>query len=535
VTPPRDLPAIAAKGGASRGRGELKALATSSPPITFARDHEDTASLVARLAAGEDVSRHAEEDSAPLGEAEPSVIVDGSVSNPWNDVPAPAIPPRAPATYHRVSARGSNAALAAVRHLQAVPTPLPAPPVALAVVPPPPAPSVDDVMLPPGLANPPTLIRALGKKLKGLGKPHEEVMVWLTQVAKEITDARSEAPGISSGHTMVIMMSALAGIRQTAEGRTERWKRRLLGVLAASMVIMLGLGGVIWFQQRRITHLVSEKVAIDGQIQAVMQEMVTETDDARLGELEARLEVLMGKASDKILQVRKTNAARAEELVKPVDPLEADIRKILKSFGAETYAIPPIFKETMKQKIAELVANPALPYTHARKQRYWPMITKALQAKGLPEELGYIAYAESRFEPSAVNAKSGASGMWQLMDEAARNCGITVNAKQDDRFDAGRSSAAASCYLSKLLIEFGSESFMLALASYNRGENGVRRALHKLTKEPGGFKKRDFWYLYRLKLLPDETREYVPTVIAAAIVLDNPAKYGVRVLGPQNN
>jgi membrane-bound lytic murein transglycosylase D len=76
-------------------------------------------------------------------------------------------------------------------------------------------------------------------------------------------------------------------------------------------------------------------------------------------------------------------------------------------------------------------------------------------------------------------------------------------------------------------VEFGEESFMLALASYNRGENGVRRALHRLAQRPGGYRMRDFWHLYRLKLLPEETREYVPKVLAAAIVFENPEKYGL--------
>ncbi|MBL8347750.1 MAG: hypothetical protein JNN03_20115, partial [Rubrivivax sp.] len=72
-------------------------------------------------------------------------------------------------------------------------------------------------------------------------------------------------------------------------------------------------------------------------------------------------------------------------------------------------------------------------------------------------------------------------------------------------------------------------SFMLVLASYNRGENGVRRALGQVAREPGGFRKdkRDFWHLYRLKLLPEETREYVPRVLAAAIISSNAQKYGL--------
>jgi membrane-bound lytic murein transglycosylase D len=67
------------------------------------------------------------------------------------------------------------------------------------------------------------------------------------------------------------------------------------------------------------------------------------------------------------------------------------------------------------------------------------------------------------------------------------------------------------------------------MASYNRGEAGVRRVLHDVAQEQGGFRKekRDFWHLYRLKKLPEETREYVPKILAAAVVCNNPERYGL--------
>src|SRR5216684_9175308 len=81
-------------------------------------------------------------------------------------------------------------------------------------------------------------------------------------------------------------------------------------------------------------------------------------------------------------------------------------------------------------------------------------------------------------------------------------------------------------YLANLLAQYGSESFMLALASYNYGESKLRRELHDLR----AYRKedRDFWRLYRLKRLSQETREYVPLVLAAAVVFSNPARYGLQ-------
>ncbi len=407
---------------------------------------------------------------------------------------------------------------------------LPAPPVALDKTPMPPAaaaapPPVPAPPQPPPAA--PQKAKPLARALKLLKKPHAEVQQWMLRVQQEVAQARSQTDGLSSGNTMVIMARAMAGIREKAEGRARRARRMMLLLAAVSVTAVIGLSAVIFFQQRKLTALATEKAELDVQIQKTLDAMTTETDEEKLAELEGRLQQLMGSASEKILEVKRANARRGEELAKPTDPLEEEIRKILRSFSAETYAIPPIFKAALQKQVTELSGSPSLRAAYARKQRYWPQIEGALRKRQLPEELGYIAFTESGFDPQAHNPKSQAAGMWQLMDETARNCGVTVNAKADDRLDPARSSDAAACYLSKLLVEFGEESFMLALASYNRGENGVRRALHKLAMQPGGYKKRDFWHLYRLKLLPEETRDYVPKVLAAAIVLGNPQKYGL--------
>ena len=72
---------------------------------------------------------------------------------------------------------------------------------------------------------------------------------------------------------------------------------------------------------------------------------------------------------------------------------------------------------------------------------------------------------------------------------------------------------------------------MLAIAAYNKGEHGLRKVLRDVAaNERGGWRKekRDFWHLYRLKKLPSETLEYVPQILAAAIICNNPKKYGLE-------
>ena len=96
----------------------------------------------------------------------------------------------------------------------------------------------------------------------------------------------------------------------------------------------------------------------------------------------------------------------------------------------------------------------------------------------------------------------------------------------DERTDPYKAAKAGAKYLGDLLAEFGIESFMLAIASYNKGEDGMRKILRE--KKLRRRTDRDFWHLYYFKLLPEETLEYVPRIIAAAIVGRNPQQFGLN-------
>ncbi len=134
--------------------------------------------------------------------------------------------------------------------------------------------------------------------------------------------------------------------------------------------------------------------------------------------------------------------------------------------------MPPIFKQSLQEHIDELKASSNLKFVYHRKQKYWPVILTEFKALGLPEEMAYIAWAETQFDPNAKSG-AGAAGLWQLTASTARNFDLRVDDKVDERFDPNKETKAAAHYLANLLAEFGSDSFMLAMASYNRGEAGV--------------------------------------------------------------
>jgi membrane-bound lytic murein transglycosylase D len=164
-------------------------------------------------------------------------------------------------------------------------------------------------------------------------------------------------------------------------------------------------------------------------------------------------------------------------------------------------------------------------------KQYWAMVSRKLAHRGLPEELGYIAWFESGFDPkSRTQGGLDCAGLWQFTVHTARKYGLTVDNDRDDRLDPVLSTEAAASYLADLVALFGSESFMLAIAGYNMGENKLVSTLQSLAQQPGGLRPEDrnFWYLHRMRLLPEETMEMVPDVLAIAVICRDPHHYGLE-------
>ena len=155
-----------------------------------------------------------------------------------------------------------------------------------------------------------------------------------------------------------------------------------------------------------------------------------------------------------------------------------------------------------------------------RKDTYEPMISAKLEKRDMPQDLIYLAMIESGFNPKAQSpAKAG--GLWQFISETGRRYGLTVNKKVDERNVPEKATDAALSYLSELYDRFG--SWYLAAAAYNTGENRVARIMRQVT---GSEKGSDEDYYRISRLLPKETQDYVPMMIAAARISKDPAKYG---------
>ena len=160
-----------------------------------------------------------------------------------------------------------------------------------------------------------------------------------------------------------------------------------------------------------------------------------------------------------------------------------------------------------------------LLHSFQRAGRYKAMIQRVMAEEGVPQDLIYLAVAESGFNPRAIGprTRSGgrAGGMWQFMPKG--DYGLSRTGYVDERFDPEKSTRAYARYMKFLYNQLG--DWYLAMAAYDWGAGNVQHAVEKT-----GYA--DYWELYKRNNLPGETKSYVPEILAAIIIANNPTQYG---------
>jgi len=168
----------------------------------------------------------------------------------------------------------------------------------------------------------------------------------------------------------------------------------------------------------------------------------------------------------------------------------------------------------------------------SRLGRYEGMIRERLRARGLPEDLVYLTLVESGLSNTAVS-RARAVGMWQFIASTGRNYGLVIDPWMDERRDPFRATEAAVSHLADLVARLG--SVYLAAAAYNAGAGRIERGVARLPGETDSVTDETFFQLADTRILRRETRDYVPKLIAAALIAKQPARYGfteVKALPP---
>jgi hypothetical protein len=230
-------------------------------------------------------------------------------------------------------------------------------------------------------------------------------------------------------------------------------------------------------------------------------------------------QTLRVRAEELEARQRQEEASRVQEACRldRVGPAEIDpcvsewMRRVLVDLRQDPEDLPADFHRVVAARIHR--EHGFIARSLRRGEKIVPMLREELELSKMPALLHYVALIESGYRPSA-GSTAGAVGIWQFMPKTARHYGLRVTDGVDERKDPRKSTKAASRYLRDLVFEFGGNTMLLALASYNRGENAVRRALKKLD-DP--FSDRSYWRLVEEGLLPEETADYVPRFMAAAV------------------
>jgi membrane-bound lytic murein transglycosylase D len=211
----------------------------------------------------------------------------------------------------------------------------------------------------------------------------------------------------------------------------------------------------------------------------------------------------------------------ADLTLPPGDP------RLLAKAEQELIAVPHDLPLTVNESVLQYLSyftsargRAVVEHGLERAGRYNEMIRRTLKAEGVPQDLIYLAQAESAFLPQAVS-RAGARGIWQFMPYRGEEYGLERTYWIDERSDPERSTHAAAQHMKDLYAMFG--DWYLVMAAYNSGPGNVAKAVQRT-----GYA--DFWELQKRHALPKQTQNYVPIIIAMALVAKDPALYGVQIL-----
>ena len=207
--------------------------------------------------------------------------------------------------------------------------------------------------------------------------------------------------------------------------------------------------------------------------------------------------------------------------------LKASDRKLYYLFGAEHlklenyyFDIPVVYNKATKKWIKYFTGKGKRHFVRyaERAGRYAPIMAKILEDQGLPVDLLYLSMAESGF---ANHARSWAKavGPWQFMPYTGRRYGLEIDFFLDERRDPFKATVAAAQYLRELYDRFG--TWELAMASYNAGEGKISRAIKR-------YRTKSFWKIRKGRYLRPETKNYVPKIMALAIIGKNLKSFGMN-------
>jgi membrane-bound lytic murein transglycosylase D len=281
-------------------------------------------------------------------------------------------------------------------------------------------------------------------------------------------------------------------------------------------------------QNYKAGHLEAARKDFDEAVDAMLESGYDLNGDARLSELFHRVvdtvyadELQAFRAGDGFQEAPAVPAPIDEvaEMTFPVDPrLKERAEEAAKNLSHDL----PLTVNDQVLSFLNFFQTPrgrAIVETGLRRGgRYRDMISRVLQEEGLPQDLIYLAQAESAFQPQALS-RAGARGIWQFLAWRGNEYGLRHTWWVDERQDPEKATRAAARHLRDLYGKYG--DWYLAMAAYNCGPGNVQKAIERT-----GYA--DFWELYKRNVLPGETKNYVPIIVALTLIAKDAAHYGIQ-------
>jgi membrane-bound lytic murein transglycosylase D len=281
-------------------------------------------------------------------------------------------------------------------------------------------------------------------------------------------------------------------------------------------------------QNFKAGHLEAARKDFDDAVDWMLESGYDPNGDPRLSELFRRIvdsvyayELQAFRAGDGFSEAPAVPAAIDEvaEMTFPVDPsLKGRAEEAAKNISHdlpltvndEVLSFLNFFQTPRGRAIVETGLS--------RSGRYREMISRVLREEGVPQDLIYLAQAESAFQPLALS-RAGARGIWQFVAYRGQEYGLRHTWWIDERQDPEKATRAAAQHLRDLYKLFG--DWYLAMAAYNCGPGNVQKGIERT-----GYA--DFWELYKRKVLPRETKNYVPIIIALTLIAKDAAHYNIQ-------
>ena len=323
----------------------------------------------------------------------------------------------------------------------------------------------------------------------------------------------------------------------------KRSSRKYQLAIAVALLALLGAGGVIAYQARRLDSLRTTAEQLFYAMKSMelqtsrLEELASSSTDpaqaASVAEQRAKL-AQMEKQYDGFVQELGTYGKLSEE-----DRL---VLRVARIFGECDVNVPKGFIAEVHRFVRKWSSSDRLAKALQRASRDGSgrSIARTFSEAGLPPQFAFLALQESGFDERAVGPPTRygiAKGMWQFIPKTAQRYGLRTGPLQDqpvfdpkdERFDWKKATVAASRYLKHLTTNEAQASGLLAMASYNYGEDRLREILEKLPETP---EARNFWRLLSDRRVPQETYDYVLSIMAAAVICEEPARFGVREACP---